>query len=237
MDEKWLAKASLYELLARGFRQTTPEFVEVLQSGEYAEALEELACASGIGAAVASDARGMIDREAFGAQDAEDLFHELRRAYTRIFIGGFEPVASPFGGIWWAQRQGLPPLYAVNTESLAVAQTLRGFGLTRPAEKNVPVDHIVAELEFLQYLCARIACADEEPAAASDAPSGAQAADCMAAPDARSDANPREAYRAFYGEHFGWFAHDLGNRLVEAAANSFYEALGAVLAALPEEAL
>ena len=43
MDAKWLAKASLYELLAQGFRQTTPEFSRVIQSGEFAQALDELA--------------------------------------------------------------------------------------------------------------------------------------------------------------------------------------------------
>lgn len=107
----------------------------------------------------------------------------------------------------------------LNAESLAVAQAMRDFGLTHSENKNAPLDSIVAELEFLQYLCALLACAEDGEA------QGYAAADLQA------------AYEAFYAKHFLWFAHELGQRLVEVSSNPFYEALGTILAAMPERPL
>lgn len=102
MDAKWLAKASLYELLAQGFRQTTPEFSRVIQSGEFAQALDELARDCGLDShAIASAIDGIgltasieADEDAFFSLAASNLyayfywwFRAISLAFCRNLVG------------------------------------------------------------------------------------------------------------------------------------------------------
>lgn len=218
MDVQWLTRAGLYELLAQAFRQTTPEFSAVVQSGEFGEALEELAQSYGFDEELVKCVAGKLAVCSDSNENAETYFHRLRQEYTRVFIGGFEPIASPYAGIWWATKQGVPPVHMINAESLAVAQAMHEAGIVRNAEKNVPLDGIVSELEFLQYLCAQIACGNE------GLPNKAEVEDRA------------EKYQAFYDDHFLWFAHDLGSCLAQQSESVFYCAVGMLIAAFPTAA-
>lgn len=215
MDETLVAKGAFYELLSLPFRQTTRDFSETLHGGAYAEAVEDVCTVCGLDAKAVRAAVDELGRLNGEPHDPEGRFHALRRAYTRLFIGGFEPLASPFAGIWWSRKQGIPPVHMVNAEALAVARCMREAGVGRMRGKNVPLDRMDAELEFMQYLCARAAASED---------AGQRSAACA-------------AYGEFYRDHLLWFAHDMGARLQEVSVHPLYGAVGTLLCAFPENPL
>ncbi|MDR1422797.1 MAG: molecular chaperone TorD family protein [Coriobacteriales bacterium] len=224
-NQEWINRAALYELLALGFLKVAREFVEVVDSGEYAEALAEIGTACGLNEVVVKTSveelscyTGIVGTD---AKDAEGigqgaLFHELRIEYTRLFVGAPEPAVSPYAGVWWAKQVGVEPLLFVNKESMAVERFMRSCGVGQPEGTNEPLDHIGSELEFLQYLSLLRAEAAIPPEGVSI---------------------PKDAYEGFYREHFIGFAHKFAAATMTLSRAPFYRAIARVLAALPEAPL
>ncbi|MDR1088552.1 MAG: molecular chaperone TorD family protein [Coriobacteriales bacterium] len=231
-ENRWLYRASLYELLAQSFLYTTETLAEALTSGEYAEALSELMALNAIAVPGISDENGTVDGSKVGEGDADrstvekallpyegrasdEVLHELRRDYTRVFIGSRDPLVSPYGGSWYALERGTKPLLFVGKESLAVERFLRRCGVVQPEGTNEPLDHIASELEFLQYLCLLKAGATIAPETA--------------------DIGPTD-YASFYNDHFRWFAQRFATGVITECRTPFFRAAAQVLLALPEEA-
>lgn len=92
-------------------------------------------------------------RSIFYASDNRDLLVE----HARLFVGPFELEAPPFGSVYLeGQMMG---------ESAFQAQEIyKECGLQIANDFHSPPDHVVAELEFLAYLCFRQANSEEEHA-------------------------------------------------------------------------
>jgi TorA maturation chaperone TorD len=209
----WLYKASLYELLAQSYLYTTEELARAITEGEYAEALSEIAALNDI---VVPDDVIKEGLHPYQGRDTSEVYHELRREYTRLFIGRTNPLVYPFGGSWYALEKGQQPLLFVGKESMAVERFMRRCGVVQPEGTNEPLDHIASELEFLQYLCLL-------KAEAACPPEGVEILDT--------------SYADFYSQHFRWFAGRFANSVVEECRAPFFVAAARVLLALPAEAL
>lgn len=156
----WQVRAALCELLALSFRYPDSVLAEVVSSGEWADAANELALAAGVD--WAADVRGFADQG-----DTEGMLHALRAEATRLFVGAPEPVISPYEGIWRAADDGGEALLFINPHSMEVERFCKSCGLSRPAGTNEPLDNVATELELLECLAARAALGEEADTAAS----------------------------------------------------------------------
>jgi TorA maturation chaperone TorD len=214
MQETWIDRAALFEALSLGFLITTKELAEVLTSGEYAEALTEIVEANGLGNT--SLLKEIEELSTYIGRPADDVFHELRIEYTRLFVGAPKPVVSPFAGTWYAEEIGVVPLMFVNKESMAVERFMHTCGVGQPEGTNEPLDHIGTELEFLQYLCLL--------SAEAEAPS--------------EDVDiPQDDYEEFYTTHFSSFSKKLADKTIEETRAPFFRVAAKVLLTLPEQPL
>jgi TorA maturation chaperone TorD len=214
MQQQWLNRAALYELMALAFLGVRQELAEALSSGEYAEALEEIGIANGIDTELLAAA--VVDLAPYQRRDAQELFHELRIEYTWLFVGAPKPAVSPYAGVWQAEDQGVQPLLFVNKESMEVERFLRSCGVGQPEDTNEPLDHIASELEFLQYLCLVRADVVELPE------------DVLI---------PTDAYEEFYTAHFSPYARKIASAVAQESRIPFYRTAAQMLGALPEEPL
>lgn len=214
MNEKWLEKAALYEILALAFLFTKQELADALVSGEYVEALVEIIEANGL-----DDAVDIATTEALSSYkgiDQKEVFHELRREYTRLFVGSPKTLVSPYAGVWYAEEIGVEPLLFVNKESMAIERFMRSCGVGQPEGTNEPLDHIGTELEFLQYLCLL-------------------RAESVQVPENREV--PEDAYEKFYTAHFSSFSKKFAVKIIAESRIPFFRAMAQVLLALPEQPL
>ncbi len=212
MANTWIDKAVLYEILSVGLRFTTREAAEALASGEYAEAAAEALHACNI--CVDGEEAVLSQLDAYKGQDADAVFHDIRREYTRLFVGAPKAVVSPYAGVYYAEDKGVTPVLFVNTESMSVERYMKHCGLERPENTNEPLDHIATELEFLNYLCLDRA--------------GAIQTTC---------AVPENAYEEFYGSHFIEFAKRVSSLLLEESEEPLFRVVATIINALPDEAL
>jgi len=213
MSGSWEGKAALYELLARTFLFTEREVADALVSGEYADAMAELAVAAGLGADLGREAKEAL--EPYLGMDGDGVFHDLRREYTRLYVGSKDPLVTPYAGVWAAKSRGRLPLLFVGKESMEIERFMRRCGMRRVGPSNEPVDHIGSMLEFLMHLCAVKA--------------GIVVHDAIELPD--------EAYGEFYEKHFIAFARAFAKETLELSEEACYATAARVLMALPETRL
>ncbi|MDR0500913.1 MAG: molecular chaperone TorD family protein [Coriobacteriales bacterium] len=219
--QAWLNKAALFEILAMSWQLPKQELAQVLASGEYGEAMQELAELNGLCESGSLTAQSTIfaNLQAYKNSNkdvTEPLFHELRIEFTRLLVGAPEPVVSPFAGVWWANEAGVQPLLFVNKESMAVERFMRSCGIGQAEGKNEPLDHIGTELEFLQYLCLLRANAVQHPEGITP---------------------PQNAYEDFYQEHFIGFARKFAAAAAEKTKLPFYRSCADILMMLPTACL
>lgn len=205
-SQHWMNKAALYELLSVSFRFPTEETANVIVSGEFAEALQEIGRLDEVDGALleecASDLAGYV------GQNSDDVFHRLRKEHTRLFVGQGSYLVSPYAGIWDAEQNGRPALLMVNPESMAIERFMRRCGVGQPEGTNEPLDHIASLLEFLYYLCLVKAGAVQPPAHASI---------------------QEHDYELFFDAHVAGFARAFGQRVVDETSEPFLASAARVL--------
>ncbi len=84
---------------------------------------------------------------------------EIRLDHARLFLGPFELAAPPFGSVYLDKERNL-----MGESTQDAVEIYREAGLDMADSFKNPPDHIVAELEFLAYLCSARAMADPETA-------------------------------------------------------------------------
>lgn len=204
------ALAAAWELSALSFRYPTDELAEAVASGEWADAVREVAEALGL---ELSDGLG-TDSEV-----VQDL-KALRIEATRLFVGSPQPSVSPYEGVRRAQEEGVQALLFVNPHSMAVERFMKSCGLTRPEGTNEPLDHIATECELLEHLALRtlgFVVDDESPFPAdSDLPGG----------------SPQAAYETFLAEHVRAWAPGFAVAVAAETRLPFYRDAAELLNAL-----
>lgn len=212
MTTSWIDKAVLFEVLSVGLRFTTREAVRALVDGEYVEAFGEAAKACGIADDVVESAVRPL--QAYVGGDVDEVFHAVRREYTRLFVNTPKAVVSPYAGIYYAEDRGVTPVLYVNTESMTVERFMKRCGVDRPEGTNEPLDHIATELEFLNYLCLVRAEAIQPTRSV-----------------------PEDSYEDFYANRFIGFAKRISSSVLENTEEPVFLAAASIIGVLPDEAL
>ena len=207
--EEWMYGATAFELLSLAFLLPTKDMAEALVAGEFADACEEvlgaLKCALSDVDEISSS---LSDYE---GNDAQEVFHALRKEYTYLFVGEREPRITPFVGVWAAQERGQKGLLFVSKESVEIEHFMRDRGVAKnlaAGQANDPVDHIGTVCEFMKYLCL-------VNAKAIQAPEGVVIEE--------------GDYETFFREHVASYASWFSDQVLEQARCPFYEAMALFL--------
>jgi TorA maturation chaperone TorD len=219
-----MCRASAYELLSLAFLTPVEPTAEALVAGEFADSCKEVFSGIGFdtkdGKAFDSATTSAIEAlRSYEGQDAEEIFHEVRREYTRLFlpVGTRDSLVTPFVGIWRAQERGQKGVLFIGAESIAIEHFLRRCGVAKDikaGQTNDPVDHIGTICEFLSYLCL---------------------VEAEAVKPADSANVQDDDYETFLCEHFRGYALWFADSLCELSTNTFYESMAQLLIALVQK--
>lgn len=147
-EKDWSVQAAVYEIIALTFTYPGDVLAEAVSSGEWAEAVREIAETLGLDVSPAE----LETLELYEEDGKEKTLEALRIEATRLFVGTPKPLVSPFEGIWRATDDRLQPLLFVNPHSMAVERFVKSCGFGQVEGKNEPFDHVAIEFEFLQHL-------------------------------------------------------------------------------------
>jgi DMSO reductase family type II enzyme chaperone len=146
--ESAMARSRIYALLARGFRYPDAENFSQLGEGAYAEAI------AGALDVCAAESESDFQESLAGLQAAGSR-QDLEAAYISAFETNMpEPSVSLYEGSH--HLQGNKPGLLLELKSF-----YRAFGLTIAESENDLEDALTAELEFMQFLTAKQAQAEE----------------------------------------------------------------------------
>lgn len=259
---EWAIRAAAWELAALGLRYPTMELAEIVATGEWVDAAEEVAIVLDmplpdefgesalefVEEVEASDIQGEQGEavveyvlEMPSEEELDAYMHKLRAEATRLMIGAPKPAVSPFEGVRRAEAEGVQPLLFVNPHSMAVERYMKSCGLGRPEGTNEPLDHVATECEFLQHLALR---ADEDVllAEAVEAGDEEQAAAVRAIREAETPELPESAnlpggsaeaaYDQFEDEHVFPWMGDFAEALKAEARMPFFQDVAMFLGAL-----
>lgn len=150
----WMQRATFYELLSLGFLMPSRQLAEALTSGEFAEAAEEVLKSLEVSKELGEQAASLLD--SYHGRDTDEVYHEVLRDSTRLFVGEREPLITPYAGVHAAQERGQQGLLFVGKESMAIERFMKVHGVTKDlqaGQANDPLDHVGTVCEFLKYLC------------------------------------------------------------------------------------
>jgi len=205
----WVARAALCELVALSLRLPTQETADILVSGEFSEALTELGDKTGLDPSHLAQSKDLLVQ--YREQDPEQLFHDLRIEYTRLFVGAPTPQVTPYAGVWHALEQGVEPLMFISPRAMEIERFMRSCGVGQQEGRNEPLDHIATEFEFLQYLALVLA-------GAAQIPKGIEISD--------------DAFDTFFSQYIANWAGGFANKVQAASQTAFYQAVAKILRAL-----
>lgn len=210
--DTWMSRAAAYELCALGFLFPTRVLAEALASGEFEESCREVMGNLELEAAPIDATCELLD--SCCGVDVDELFHELRKTYTGLFIGEKLPPITPYVGLWATQQRGEEGVLFLTRDALEIERFLRrcGVGKNLAANQvNDPVDHVGTLCEFLKFLCLVKAQAVE------------------ASPGATIGEEDFETFRTTYvAPYAAWLAEELPSR----TDCKFYQAMGLFIDAL-----
>ncbi|WP_165044282.1 molecular chaperone [Adlercreutzia sp. ZJ138] len=155
--DTWQARAAMCELLALSLRYPEDTLAEVVASGEWYEAADEIAGALGLAWSTDEATADAPTEGNLALCDPAELHKMLRVEATRLFVGAPKPEVSPYEGVWRAADDGVQALLFVNPHSMEVERFCKACGLGRPEGTNEPLDAVATELELLEYLALRAA--------------------------------------------------------------------------------
>lgn len=141
--------SNMFSLLSVGFAAPTIERAQLMVDGTFVREVGETWEALGLPVA---------DAEAFAAEmavyegrDPEEVLHEIRREYTRLFM--LDRVVEITEGPFRKKAAGHEAvLYMVNDISMGIQDFMRTCGVVRPAGYNDSVDLIDNEWYFCSIL-------------------------------------------------------------------------------------
>lgn len=207
--ENWMALSTAYELLSLGLLVPSKETAQALVSGEFSEACSEICSSLGVDHSQAEMLLNTLHE--FIGRDCEEVFSEIRREYTRLFVGEKKPPITPYIGLWETEKEGVEGLLFVSQGSIEIEHFMRDRGVAKDlaaGQTNDPVDHIGTVCEFLQYLCLVNARAVKTPDGFEVEP---------------------DDYRNFLADYFAPYAYWLIRQISTTSRSSFYKAMALLL--------
>lgn len=200
--------SNMFSLLSVGFAAPTIERARLMSDGTFAREVCETWAALGLPASEA-DAFAR-DMEAYRGRDAQEVLHEVRREYTRLFM--VDRLVENTEGAWRKRAAGHENVfYMINDISTAVQDFMRTCGVVRPAGYNDSVDLIDNEW----YFCSILA---DDPAYLAE-----------------SGLSAEEKLVEFTSEHLRAWVPGFSEQVIEQTRIPYYRALAALQRALVDE--
>lgn len=202
--EQTMVRATAFELLSLMFLLPDSKLAEALAAGEFAAAGNEVSAALTDQSGHATEGSSELF-SCYAGRDADEVLHEVRAEYTRLFVGEKLPIITPFAGIWAAQQQGQDALLFVSKQSLEIERLMHRCGVAKDlpsGQVNDPLDHFGTMCEFAKYL-------HLVSAGAVAVPEGFEVSD--------------DDFTGFMAEYFRPYATWLVGALREQARRPFYE--------------
>ena len=205
MEDK-LPYAAFFELLSLSFKCPDARFCEIVRSGEYRDAYLEIAGIVGLDQDVVDQTSRVL--EDMEKREADELLHELRVEYTRLFVGAPHSVVSLSEGVWRARKRGDTVVLAViNNTTISVEQYMKSCGVFASKTNREPIDNIDTECDFMQYLLTKKAFSDN------------------------IERTPDQAYAEFLREHMSGWVPGFAEQVEQATQLDWYKALAKSLGA------
>lgn len=157
-----LNRSDLYQLLAIAFRDPTKELVEGLISGTYRDDVVDCVNWLNADSTIFDEAILALEQlsQDLADHDPDNVLHDLKIEYFRLFIGAKGPIVSPYQTVYCDPRDGMgSTVLFTSPTAIATEKAYKNSGVSLVKEQNEPPDHIATEMEFLMYLCAQEAMA------------------------------------------------------------------------------
>jgi putative dimethyl sulfoxide reductase chaperone len=135
------------------------------------------------------------------AEGGESM-QEMHDDHRRLFLGPERVLACPYESVYLNEEH-----LTFGSQTLAVRQWYRLYGLRAPAQGREPDDHIGLELVFVSHLCLR-------------------ALDAVERGDDESLADSCRALREFPREHLLLWADECLDHVLAHAQTNFYQGIG-----------
>ena len=168
IDEKnlqiHLSKSDLYQFLSFSLHQPSLDVIEGYLDGSIAEdilnILEELAFSQ----QQISRVEKILNQIQSSCETPEDLLHQARREYSRLFIHPDKPIIGIYETmILFVEKEGVkkPPLF-ISPAALSAERYYKNAGLHTTGYSQEPPDFIPTELEFMMFVHQQLAKAIDE---------------------------------------------------------------------------
>jgi TorA maturation chaperone TorD len=195
-----LARAGLYQLLAKSFRYPTEATLEFVKSPEYEDALQELCVLHSDNAELQQHADLLADARAqLCAADSRDV---LEAEYNRLFAHLGSAKCPPY-----ETEYGYDNVFQKSDAMADIAGFYAAYGLEPSSTDTERVDFISTEMEFMSYLALHEAYAREHDEAE-------HLEICL------------DTQKKFIGEHLGRWLSVFARILRQATDAGFYHHLG-----------
>lgn len=199
--------SNLFSLLSIGFAAPTIERAVIVADGTFARDVCSTAEALGLPAEAVSDFAA--EMQAYEGRNAEEVMHEIRREYTRLFM--LDRLIENTEGAWRKKAAGQTQVfYMINDIAMEVQDFMHSCGVVRPAGYNESVDRIDNEWQFCSILATN--------------------------PEYLSEQNisAEEKLEQFVDEHIKAWVPGMCTQLKEESRIPYYRALAILQAALVE---
>jgi TorA maturation chaperone TorD len=150
-----LARSNVFGLLAFAFFDPTPDFVQQIIDNSFISELngyfKDLTARQ---PSVMQALDPLKERQAeLSGMDADELLHQIRMEYARLFIGPSHMVVPPYETFYGSKNSQGGTLLMVSPTAMAVENAYREAGVNLSSDLREPPDHFATEMEFLYYLC------------------------------------------------------------------------------------
>lgn len=149
---------AMFKLFSLAFEPPTLDLAKLIVSGSLKEDMKAIWDDMGL------PQRSMhsfdAELEAYIGQDEKETLHEIRREFTRLFMGDKPRIANS-EGMWRMGAENRRAVLIINSYSLEVADFMRQCGVVRAKEYNDCLDYIEAECDFASFLASSPAYLEE----------------------------------------------------------------------------
>lgn len=190
--------SNMFSLLSVAFAAPTMERARLVTNGTLVEEVVRTWKALGLPDDDATEFANALAE--YRGRDAEEVMHEIRREYTRLFM--LDRLVENTEGVWRKRAEGSETaFYMINDISMGIQDFMRYCGVVRPAGYNDSVDLIDNEWYFCSIL-------------AQDPPYLAEAG-----------LDAEELLNRFLDEHIKQWVGDFGELLARETRIPYYRAL------------
>ena len=142
----------LLKLFSIAYESPTTTLADAVVSGTLSNEIKTAWMALGLPQNSIDEFSGRL--ELYVGQDEEEILHELRCEFTRLFLGD-NPLIANSEGMWRMKSEGRSAVLIINSYSLEIADFMRECGIIKAEGYNDCIDYIDTEFDFASHLAER----------------------------------------------------------------------------------